>query len=436
MLEPNRMRQEANNNGTGVGPVRFRAIDYVKITTLGFGLTALWSSLNSIVLPLRLLDFVPESLKNSYLGYMTFAGLVVAMLVQPIVGALSDRSGFGWGRRRPFILIGITLAILFLPGIGLWGSYAVVFGSYCLLQIAANTAQGPYQGFIPDLVPEEKRGRAAGVKSLLELLGGVLVIRLVAYFMGHYSTDEGSSWLWLSLGTLAVVLLGTMLATLLTVKEQPGVGGPRPSFLSSLYKSFQIDVRQNRDFIWFMACRGLMGIPGVILQTFALYYLMDVIGMDNPAEVTADLLIVVGVSLIAVVYFAGRLSDRIGRRPILITSGLLGGLGIVLLFFSRSYVHILLCGSIIGIANGAFLSTSWALATDLLGKGEEAKYLGLTNLAMCAGSAVARLIGPVIDFFNGLETNLGYSVMFLVCFVCFAGGALLLLKIKRIEETP
>ena len=144
----------------------------------------------------------------------------------------------------------------------------------------------------------------------------------------------------------------------------------------------------------------------------------------------------VGVSLIAVVYFAGRLSDRIGRRPILIASGLLGGLGIVLLFFSRSYVHILLSGALIGIANGAFLSTSWALATDMVGKGEGAKYLGLTNLAMCAGSAVARLIGPAIDFFNGLETNLGYSVIIQVCLGRFIGGTLLLLKIRGIQSSP
>ncbi len=429
MLESDSMEKE-----TGISPKRFAPVDYVKITILGFGLTALWGSLNSIVLPLRLLDFVPASLKNSYLGYMTFAGLIVAMLVQPIIGAISDRSGFTWGRRRPYILIGMVLSIILLPGIGLWGSYAVIFSIYCLLQISANTAQGPYQGFIPDLVPENKRGIASGVKALLELLGGVGMARLAAYFMNRYSTGEGGVWLWATLGTLAVVLLGTMLATLLTVKEQPGVGGSRPPLLTSIYKSFQIDVNQNRDFIWFMISRGLIGIPGVILQTFILYYLMDVIGVANPAEVTADLLIVVGASLIAVAYFAGRLSDRIGRRPILISSGFLGALGIVTLFFSQSYMHVMLSGALIGIANGAMLSTSWALATDLVVKGEEAKYLGLTNLAMAGGSALARLIGPVIDFFNNnVSPNLGYSVMLLVSFVFFIGGSLLLLKIKLVK---
>lgn len=430
MLNHNRMRKAAGNTSIYTGANGFHPIDYIKITILGFGLTALWSSLQSIIIPLRLLDFVPEALKNTYLGYLTFAGLILAMVIQPIAGAISDRSGFNWGRRRPYILLGITLALLFLPGIGFATGYAVILATYCLMQIACNTAQGPYQGFIPDLVPEGKRGLASGVKSLLEILGGFTLIRLIAYFMGHYLTGEGDSWLWLSLGTLAIVLLGTMLTTVLVVKERPGAGGSRLPLLPTLYRIFRVDVKANRDFIWFLASRLLMSIPGVTLQTFALYYLMDVVGVTDPAAVTADLLIVVGVCLLATVYPIGRLSDRIGRKPILISSGLLGALGVVVLFFSQSYMHIIVCGALIGIANGAFMSTSWALATDLATEGEEARYLGLANLALAGGSALARLIGPVIDFFNSRSPNLGYSVMLLLCFVCSVAGSLLLLKIK------
>ncbi len=73
---------------------RFGAVDYIKITIFGFALTALWQSLHTIVLPLRLLDFVAETEKNTYLGLLTFTGLILAMAVQPIAGAISDRSGF------------------------------------------------------------------------------------------------------------------------------------------------------------------------------------------------------------------------------------------------------------------------------------------------------------------------------------------------------
>jgi Na+/melibiose symporter-like transporter len=427
------MENQTGNSNNMTSSPRFAPADYVKVTILGFGLSALWASMHTIVLPLRLLDFAPESLKNSYLGYLTFAGLALAMLVQPIVGAASDRSGFPWGRRRPYILAGTIVLLLLIPGIGLWESYAAVFVCYCLMQIASNTAQGPYQGLIPDLVPEGKRGLASGVKSLLEMIGGVSLARLAAYFMDQYSPGEGGYWLWLTLGTLGAVFLATALVTLLTVREQPGTGRRATTPLTDILKSFQIDFKRHKNFIWFLVSRGLLGMPGVILQTFALYYLTDVTGVDNPAGAAANLLIAVGAALIAVVYFAGRLSDRLGRKPIILSSGLIGAVGIVLLYLSDSYVQVLLAGALIGLASGAFLSTSWAMATDLAPEGEEAKYLGLTNLAMAAGSALARLIGPLIDFFNTVETNMGYSVMLLACFLCFIVGSLLVLKVRRVR---
>ena len=76
------------------------------------------------------------------------------------------------------------------------------------------------------------------------------------------------------------------------------------------------------------------------------------------------------------------------------------------------------------------MSSQWALAIDLVGRGEEAKYLGLVNLVVAGGGALARLIGPVIDFFNAYSPNLGYSVMLLACFIYFIAGSLLLMKIK------
>ncbi len=409
----------------------FRHIDYIKITVFGFALAALWGSLHTVVLQERLLDFVAESQKNTYLGLLTFAGLMLAMIVQPIAGALSDRSNFSWGRRRPYILGGTILAILLLPGIGWGGSYIVIFIIYCLLQIASNAAQGPYQGFIPDLVPEGKRGVASGVKSFLEIGGGVALIFPIALFMDRYSAGEGSSWLWLSLAVLGLVLLAAMTATMLTVKERPGAGGSQFPLLPSLYKSFKIDLKANRDFVWFLVSRLFIIMAFTTLQTFTLYFLMDVVGVPDPAAATAKFSIVAVAGMLVIAYPAGRLSDRIGRRPIATTAGLLGALGVGLIFlFKDSYTPIMLCGGLVGISFGAFLSSNWALATDLVPKGEEARYLGLTNLATAGGAALARLIGPAIDFFNAQSHNLGYSVMLLACFVYLIVGSLLILKIK------
>ena len=423
------MRELRGNAGSGAKG--FGSIDYVKITVFGFALTALWQSLHTIILPLRLLDFVAESQNNTALGPLPFTGLILAMLVQPIAGAISDRSGFSWGRRRPYILVGTMLAILFLPGIGLAGSYAILFATYCLLQISSNTAQGPYQGFIPDLVPEGKRGRASGVKALLEILGGALAVLIIGIFMDRYAAGEGSGWLWLTLGILGAVLLIVMVATVVTVKEQPGIAAPRLPILPTIYRTFKIDLRANHDFIWFLASRLFVFMALATIQQFALYFLRDVIGVADPGEATARFSVLAVVGMLAAVYPAGRLSDRIGRKPIAVSSGLLSAGAIAVIFFSQSYISILISGGIIGIATGAFMSTNWALATDLVQKGEEAKYLGLANMATAGGAALARLIGPVIDFFNAQSAGLGYQVMLGACFVYFVAGALLLLKIKR-----
>jgi len=425
------MRKVVSNSGTGVPPGGFGSVDYIKITIFGFALAALWGSLHTIVLQVRLLDFVAESQKNTYLGLLTGTGLILAMVVQPIAGAISDRSGFSWGRRRPYILLGTILALLFMPGIGFSGSYAAIFITYCLLQVSCNTAQGPYQAFIPELVPGGKRGLASGVKSLLEIVGGVALLRLIGYFMGRHFAGEGGSWLWLTLGALAIVLLGAMVATVLMVKERPGTGGSQLSLLSTLYKSFKIDVKAHPDFIPFLVSRLLILMAFATLQRFALYFLTDVVGVANPAVVTADLLIVVGVCMLVAVYPAGRLSDRIGRRPVVVSSGLLGALAIVLLFSSHSYGYVMFCGAILGISSGAFMSSNWALATDLVAKGEEARYLGLTNLATAGGGALTLfIIGPAIDFFNAYSSGLGYQVMLAACFIYFVVGSLLLIRMR------
>jgi Na+/melibiose symporter-like transporter len=410
----------------------FRRSDYLKITVLGFALATLWGCLHTIIIPTRLLDFVPLAEKSTYLGLLTFAGLMLAIIVQPIAGAISDRSGFRWGRRRPFILVGTLVAMLFLSGIGGAGSFLAIFVVYCLLQVASNTSQGPYLAFIPDLVPPDKRGLASGVKGFLEIAGGVALLYPIAIFMDNYSAGEGGHWLWLSLAIVGAVVLAAMVVTILTVREKPGKGGTQLPLFPTIFNSFKIKLGEHRDFIWFIVSRLFIMMAFTTLQTFSMYFIMDVVGADDPATATARFSLAAIAGMLIVAYPAGRLSDRVGRRPIAITAGLLGALAIAFIYLSRqNFTFVILSGGLVGIAFGAFLSSNWALATDLVPKGEEARYLGLTNLATAGGAALARLIGPLIDYGNGLSPNLGYSFMFLACFIYFVVGSLLLLKIRR-----
>ncbi|MDO8715647.1 MAG: MFS transporter [Dehalococcoidales bacterium] len=411
---------------------KFTPADYFKITIMGFGIGAFLSCLGAIVLPVLLLRFVPEALKNTYLSLLSFAGLLMAMLTQPIVGLLSDRSRVSWGRRRPFILAGVIFAIFFLPFIGLSKNFSTVLITWCFLQIACNVALGTYQGFIPDLVPGDRRGLASGIKTMMETLGNFALLSVVAVFMDRYS-PERTYWLWLALGTVATFLLVPTVVTLLTVKEQPGTANLEKLQFSSLYKSFNIDMGRQPEFIWFLASRALMAIPIGALKAYAVYYIMDVFDVPNPAVVAANVFIAVGIGLIITALFAGTLSDRLGRRSFLIATGFIGALGILFLFLSRSQMHLMLSGAVIGIASGAYLSTSWSYAVHALPQGEAARYLGITNLAWAGGFALAKLNGPIIDYFNTITPNLGYSIMLLIISICFLAGSLILFKIKEVN---
>ena len=409
----------------------FRPLDYAKVTIFGLAMTALWSSLHSIILPLRIADFVPVGRQATWLGLLTVTGLILAIATQPIAGAMSDRSGSRWGRRRPFIFIGAIATLSFLPGISLAGSLAVLFATYYLLQVSANSALGPYLAFFPDLVPEDRRGLASGVKGLLEIAGAGSTIWLIGQLMGNYSLGEGSRWLWLSLGILGAVFLGTMLATVFLVKESPGTGGPRLSLVSILSKTFRIDAQANPDFIRFVLCRLFFIIPLTTFQAFGLYFFRDYLGVANPAATMGNFTLVSSLCMLGMVYPAGRLSDRLGRRPIALASGLIGALGIGLLFFFRSYDFILTSAILMGIGFGGLMSTNWALAVDLVPRDEAGRYIGLTNLASAGGSALARLTGPMIDFFNARRFGLGYTAMLSTSFASLIVSSVLMWRIKK-----
>jgi Na+/melibiose symporter-like transporter len=409
----------------------FRPLDYAKVTIFGLAMTALWSSLHSIILPLRIADFVPAGRQATYLGLLTVTGLVLAIATQPIAGALSDRSGSRWGRRRPFILIGAVATLAFLPGISLAGSLAALFAVYYFLQLSANTALGPYLAFFPDLVPEKKRGLASGIKGLLEVAGAGASIWLIGQLMGNYSSGAGSRWLWLSLGILGAVFLGTMLATVFLVRESPGSGGPRPSLKSVLTKTFRIDAQANPDFIRFVLCRLFFVIPLTAFQAFGLYFFRDYLAVTNPAAVMGNFTLISSLCMLGVVFPAGRLSDKLGRRPIALASGIIGALGIGLLFFFRSYQSILTSAILMGIGFGGLMSTNWALAVDVVPRDEAGRYIGLTNLASAGGSALARLKGPMIDFLNARRFGLGYTAMLATSFASLIVSSVLLWGIKK-----
>ncbi len=163
---------------------RLRWHDFISINLFWLGMNVRNTAIGSVFTPYLVAKFVPENVRNTALGAISTAGLVIAMLVQPAAGLLSDRSTSRFGRRRPFILVGTLFDLVFIAAIAASGSFAMLLIATLLVQFSANVSHGPLQALIPDLVPEEQRGRASAVKAVFELVPIILVGITVSQLVG------------------------------------------------------------------------------------------------------------------------------------------------------------------------------------------------------------------------------------------------------------
>ncbi len=402
-----------------------RSRDYIGMNVYWFGLAFLWNGLHPIILPAMLLGFVPESLKNTYLGALTFGGLILAMAIQPLAGALSDRTPGRWGRRRPWILVGMLLVLAVLAAMARVDSLGGLVVTYILLQLASNTAHGPAQGLIPDLVPEERHGLAAGVKNLFEM-SGLIATSLVA---GKLMSDGNAA---LALTVTAAVVAVTALLTILGTPEAPAAGATAPTAVQTL----RVDLSRAPGYARLLVSRFLVLTGIYTVQAFAQYYIRDRIQAPDPAAVTGSLMATIGLALTVLVFPAGYLSDRFGRLRLNQFAGVLAALGILMLLPLRSVPPLYVAGAVIGAATGIFLSVNWALATDMVPQDEAGKYLGLSNLATAGAGAASRLGGPLIDSLNALRPGefLGYPALLLLAALSIFVGTLIAHRLSRIAN--
>ena len=408
-----------------------RKLSLSKLFSINFywlGFSFMWNSLHPIILPAVLLHLVPEQSKNSYLGGLTFVGLVLAMIVQPVSGSLSDRWRSGWGRRRPLALLGTTLDFVFLLVLAYAGNIWMVVLGYAGLQITSNIAQGPMQGLMPDLVPSEQMGRASSVKNLMDMCG--LIIASLAAGNLLLPSDRYPTRIMLM---IMVVLAVSAALTFFSVKEKPtGEGGFAGQRLD-LKNIFKIDRQANRDYAWLIASRFvfLLGIYGV--QTFAQYYIQDVMQAPNPVQATGDLMAALAFMLVVWALLGGWLTDKFGPRKVIILASVLAAAGCWLLVNADTLSSLTMYAGVLGAGVGLYLTASWALASHLAPKEQAGKFLGLTNLATAGASAFSKLMGVPIDLANNAYPGrfLGYSGLFLLGGLGALVSILLLVKVRK-----
>lgn len=405
------------------------------INTYWVGLSFMWNSLHPIILPAVLLNYVPDAKKNTYLGLLTFLGLILAMVIQPLSGALSDGWKSRFGRRRPLIVFGTLFDFVFLSFLAWSGGLFWLFVGYIGLQLSSNIAHGPLQGLLPDRVPREQLGVASSFKNFMDMLSLVIASLLAGRMLDPVSRDPTSIML-VVIGLLAV----SATITIFGVKESPspaGKGMPEGQGEGDFLSQFKIDFRQNTSYWWLIAERALflLGIYGV--QAFAQYYLQDVIQVPDPPRQTGDLLAALTVALVILVLIGGWLSDKYGAKRILIAATYISALGIFLMLLAKDMRGLLIFGAVFGAGIGLFLTSNWALANSLAPGDEAGKYLGLTNLATAGSGALARLEGPALDWLNAAYPGawIGYKGLFIFGGFCILLSVLLLKKIEP-ETSP
>jgi len=402
-------------------------VNMLTTNTYWVGLSFMWNSLHVILLPVILLRFTPEGMKNTYLGGLTFFGLIIAMVLQPISGAISDNWHSKWGRRRPLILIGTLFDFLFLFLLGWAGGLVWVFIGYLGLQFSSNIAHGPAQGLLPDLIPEDRIGKASGIKNFMDMSGIIVDSLVVGNMLGPQNENVNA----VLLVIMAVLAVFTAI-TLIWAKEKPSTGEGPKTAAPSLREQLRVDVRGNKSFFWMIAHRLLFLVGIYALQSFLFYYVQDFLQAPDAAKTTGNLTATLGVLLVITALAGGWLTDRFGSAAMTITAGVLATIGYLLLLIVHDVNLLTWVGVLIGAGMGFFLTANWALANRLAPRAESGKFMGLTNLATAGAAALARLEGPGIDFFNNASKGAwyGYKGMFIFAAVCTVASLLLLSKIK------
>ncbi len=408
-------------------------LQMIVLNTYWVGLSFMWNALHPIILPAVLLNYVPETPKNTYLGLMTFGGLIIARVIQPISGALSDGWRSRFGRRRPLILLGTVFDFVFLALLGWAGGLTWLFIGYLGLQFSSNVAHGPAQGLLPDRVTKEQLGVASGIKTFMDMLA-VIGASLVAGNLLDPSGKDPSRVILVVMILLAASLLVTVFGT----PEEPtlrseGTGKARRSLWKGFGERLRIDFRSNISYWWLIAERFLVlfGIYG--LQQFVQYYIRDVLEVENPVQVTGNLMAALGIGLVLLALAGGWLSDKFGTKRIVVVGSLLIALGSFLLPLARSELTLALIGSLVGGGLGLFLTSNWALASRLAPSEEAGKYLGLTNIATAGSAALGRLWGPGLDALNNTWPGMwvGYTAMFIFGGLCALASIFVLKKVKE-----
>ncbi len=421
---------------------RLPNLQLIRLSLYWLGLTAVMGGISGILGGrLQYEGLVPAGTEGEALFRMTALGAVIAMAVQPTMGTISDYTVSRWGRRKPYIVIGTLLDLVFLLGIASSNTVLTVAVFIVLLQFSSNLAQGPFQGYVPDLVPAQQVGLASSLVGLFSVLGNVVGFGIAALAVAFVSRLPSAFFF--ATMALGVLEVATMISVVVRVDDgkAPRDRGGR-SWLAVAREAWGADILGERSFLFLVGSRFFVLMGAGVLVNGAVFFLGQSLRLDSTAAggaLLAVLAVVTAGNVLAVVP-AARISDRIGRKPVIYVACALGSIGLAIVAVSPDVPPALVGVAFFGIGSGAFLAVDWALMTDIIPKAASGRYMGISNVATASSGivAVAVALGLVMDAVNASNGyGTGPRAALVVGIACYGIGALLLHPVQeRRAELP
>ena len=376
---------------------------------------------------------------------------LMGILVQPIVGTLSDRTWTRFGRRIPYLFIGALTAVAvmcLLPNAGSLGlsiSMVMIFGllMLMLLDTSINTAMQPFKMMVGDMVNEKQKGKAYSIQSFLCNAGSVVGF-LFPFFLAWIGlknvAPEGvvpDTVIW-SFYIGAAILILCVIYTTLKVKEWP----PQE------YAEYNPVAEEKEDSAnWFVLLKNApsafwrIGLVQFCCWAAFLYmwtYVVDAVSITvwNTADSASEEYQVAGnwtgvlyaLQAVSAVLWAATIPRFKNIKVAYAVSLVIGGLGFALIPFCPGQYLQIIPFLLIGCVWAAMLACPFTLVTNALqGYGHMGAYLGLFNGTICVPQIVAALLGGSILTLVG--SNQAY--MMIVSGILLVAGAVCVFGIKN-----
>ncbi len=369
---------------------------------------------------------------------------LMGILVQPIVGTLSDKTWCRWGRRIPYLFVGAAVAVAvmcLLPNAGSFHmavSAALIFGliALMLLDTSINMAMQPFKMLVGDMVNEEQKAKAYSIQSFLCNAGSVVgfLFPFVLTFIGVKNVaEEGvvpDSVIW-SFYLGAAILILCVIYTTLKVKEMP------PAEYAE-YHGLHTEEESSGN--WFTLLRNApstfwkVGLVQFFCWGGMLYmwtYVVDAVSETvwGTIDPTTDAYqeaanwtgVLYAIQAMGSVVWAALLPRFKNSKVAYSVSLVLGGLGFVLIPFIPDMYGQIVPFLLIGCGWAAMLAMPFTFVTNALeGYGHMGAYLGLFNGTICIPQIVAAICGgTILSLVGGHQ-----STMMIVAGVSFIIGSL------------